>query len=114
MRKIPSLLIIIFLLIVTACGGPFSSTSSDLYVVKKAHSKDYKKAHSKDYKKAWIIAFDPNSDSGKKEIKIMVKEPMVWNLIEINKTYFTSYSKEGDNPWILEQIEHLGDNDTIR
>ncbi|SMQ80915.1 hypothetical protein SAMN05444673_4037 [Bacillus sp. OV166] len=106
MRKIPSLLIIIFLLIVTACGGPFSSTSSDLYVVKKAHSKDYKKA--------WIIAFDPNSDSGKKEIKIMVKEPMVWNLIEINKTYFTSYSKEGDNPWILEQIEHLGDNDTIR
>ena len=106
MRKIPSLLIIIFLLIVTACGGPFSSTSSDLYVVKKAHSKDYEKA--------WIIAFDPNSDSGKKEIKIMVKEPMVWNLIEINKTYFTSYSKEGDNPWILEQIEHLGDNDTIR
>jgi hypothetical protein len=106
MRKIPSLLIIFLILIVTACGGPFSSTSSDLYVVKKAHSKDYKKA--------WIIAFDPNSDSGKKEIKIMVKEPMVWNLIEINKTYFTSYSKEGDNPWILEQIEHLGDNDTIR
>jgi len=106
MRKISSLFIIICLLIVTACGGPPSSTSSDLYVVKKAHSKDYKKA--------WIIAFDPNSDSGKKEIKIMVKEPMVWNLIEVNKRYFASYSKEGNNPWILEQIEHFGDNDTIR
>jgi hypothetical protein len=106
MKKIQSVFIFTLLLVITACGGPFSSTSSDLYVVRKAHSKDYKNA--------WIIAYDPNSIRGKKEIKILVKEPMVWNLIEVNKTYFTSYSKEGDNPWILDQVEHIGDNDTIR
>ena len=107
MKKIPSLLVIfIFLLVVTACGGPYTSTSSNLYVVKKAHSKDDKEA--------WIIAHDPNNITEKKEIKIMVQEPMVWNLIEVNKTYFSSYSKKGANPWILEQIEHFGDNDTIR
>ncbi|WP_160725606.1 hypothetical protein [Bacillus sp. USDA818B3_A] len=107
MKKIPSLLVfLIFLLVVTACGGPFRSISSELYVVKKAHSKDYKEA--------WIIAYDPNSMKGKNEIKIMVQEPMVWNLIEVNKTYFSSYSKKGDNPWILQQIENRGDNDTLR
>jgi hypothetical protein len=107
MKKISWLLVsFIFLLIVTACGGPFTSTSSDLYVVKKAHSKDDKEA--------WIIAYDPNRITEKKKIKIMVQEPMVWNLIEVKKTYFSSYSKKGDNPWILEQIEHLDDNDAIR
>ncbi|WP_191557200.1 hypothetical protein [Metabacillus idriensis] len=106
MKNLPGLLSIIFLLFIAACGDPFSSTSSNLHVVKKAHSKDYNKA--------WIEAIDPNSQTEQKEIKIMVNEPMVWNLIEINKTYFTSYSKEGNNPWILEQIEHLGDTDTLR
>ena len=106
MKKIPSFLISIFLLVVTACGGPFSTTTSELYIVKKAHSKDYQKA--------WIIAFDPNSITDKKEIKIMVNEPMVWNLIEVNKTYLTTYSKEGDNPRVLEQIAHRSDDDSIR
>lgn len=106
MKKIPILLTFISLLIITACGGPFTSTTSFLYVVKKGHSKDYKEA--------WIIAFDPNNKKEQEKIKIMVKEPMVWNLIEVNKTYFTSYSKEGDNPWILEQINHPDDNDTLR
>ncbi|WP_155928645.1 hypothetical protein [Bacillus sp. UNC41MFS5] len=106
MKKIPILLTFIFLLVVTACGGPFSTTTSELYIVKKAHSKDYEKA--------WIIAFDPNSITGKKEIKIMVNEPMVWNLIEVKKIYLTTYSKEGDNPWVLEEIVHRGDDDTLR
>ena len=106
MKKIPSFLISIFLLVVTACGGPFSTTTSELYIVKKAHSKDYQKA--------WIIAFDPNSIKVKKKIKIMVNEPMVWNLIEVNKTYLTTYSKEGDNLRVLEQIAHCSDDDIIR
>jgi hypothetical protein len=92
-------------LVITACGGPFSSTTSELYVVKKAHSKDYKKA--------WIIAFDPNSKE-KEEIEVMVKEPMVWNLIEVNKTYFITYFKKGDNPWKLTWIAHIDENDTLR
>jgi hypothetical protein len=106
MKKILGILIFIILLVFPAYGGPFSSTTSELNVVKKVHSKDYKKA--------WIIAFDPNSISGKKKIKVMVKEPVVWNLIEVNETYFTTYSKKGNNPWELEQIAHLGDNDTLR
>jgi len=93
-------------LVVTACGGPFTSTSSDLYVDKKTHSKDDKEA--------WIIAYDPNSNTEIERNKNVVQELMVWNLIKVNKSYFSSYSKKGDNPWILEQIEHLGDNATIR
>jgi hypothetical protein len=106
MKKIAFLLIIITLLLITACGGPYSSTTSDLYVVEKGYSKDYKEA--------WIIAFDPNDKTKQEKIKIMIEEPMVWNLIEINKPYFTSYSKKGDNPWILEQIKNIGDEDTLR
>lgn len=90
MKEKPILLVFFIFLFVTACGSHFTSTSSDLYVVKKAHSKDYKKAS--------IIAYDPNSITRKKEIKIMVLEPMVWNLIEVNKTYFTSYSKDQATP----------------
>ncbi|MBP0726970.1 hypothetical protein J5Y03_17570 [Bacillus sp. RG28] len=106
MKKILIVLIFTSLLVITACGGPFTSTSSYLYVVKKGHSKDYKEV--------WIIAFNPNNKKEQEKIKIMVKEPMVWNLIEVNKTYFTSYSKEGDNPWKLDQINYPGDNDTMR
>ena len=106
MKKISIVLIFISLLVISACGGPFTSTTSYLNVVKKGHSKDYKEA--------WIIAFDPNNNKEQKKIKIMVKEPMVWNLIEVNKTYFTSYSKEGDNPWVLEQINYIDDKDSLR
>ncbi|MEH7094480.1 hypothetical protein [Neobacillus vireti] len=106
MKKIPILITFIFLLIVTACGGPYLSKTSELYILKKAHSEDDQKA--------WIIAFDPNSITGKKKTTIMVKEAMVWNLIEVNKTYLITYSKKGDNPWVLEQIENRGDDDTIR
>ncbi|NHM32039.1 hypothetical protein [Neobacillus terrae] len=108
MHRSIKLLIVSFLLIVTSYDsavGPSSSMTSYLPIVKKGHSKDYKKA--------WIIAFDPNSKV-KKEIKIIIKEPMVWNLIEANQTYFTSYSIYGNNPCVLEQIEHIGDNDTLR
>lgn len=60
MKKAPRLIIFfIFLLVVTTCGGPFTSTSSELYVVKKAHTKDGKGA--------WIIAYDPNSITEKKK-----------------------------------------------
>jgi hypothetical protein len=106
MKKIASSLIIFFLLVIAACGGPYSTTTSELYVVEKGYSKDYKEA--------WIIAFNPNEKTKQEKIKIMIEEPMVWNLIEINKSYFTSYSKKGDNPWILEQIENIGDEDTLR
>ncbi|MFJ5625502.1 hypothetical protein ACIQD3_23045 [Peribacillus loiseleuriae] len=106
MKKILSSLIILFLLVITACERPYTSTTSYLHVVEKGYSKDYKEA--------WIIAFNPYNKTKQENVKIMVAEPMVWNLIEVNKTYFTSYSKEKDKPWILDQIEHLDDDDTLR
>jgi len=32
---------------------------------------------------------------------------MVWNLIEENKEYFSTYAKEEKSPWLLEQIEFI-------
>ena len=98
MKKTPIILFLFLLLILTSCGGPYTSTSSYLKITDKGYSSDYK-----DH---WIKAYDPNNDTEENSFKILVDEEMVWNLIEENKEYFTTYSKEGDNPWILEQIEH--------
>ncbi|QUW23007.1 hypothetical protein JSQ81_05400 [Sporosarcina sp. Marseille-Q4063] len=103
MKKILSSLMILFLLVIAACGCPYTSTTSYLYVVEKGYSEDYREA--------WIIAFDPNNETNQENVMIIVEEPMVWNLIEVNKTYFTGYSKEKDDDWILDQIGH---DDTLR
>ena len=42
----------------------------------------------------------PNNHGKEEAYKIFVSDEMVWNLIEKNKEYFSSYSKEGDTPWI--------------
>ena len=60
------------------------------------------------------MVVDPNDPSNKDEFMIMVEQPMVWNLIEEGKTYFSSYSKKDEDDWVLEQIEHVGDGDTVR
>ncbi|WLD92865.1 hypothetical protein [Alkalihalobacillus sp. AL-G] len=98
MLRYSSLFIVFILLLITSCGGPFNSTTSMLIVIEKGHSKDYEEY--------WIKAYDPNNQTKAEAFKIVVKQEMVWNLIEENKEYFTSYAKEGDNPWFLEQIEH--------
>ena len=66
------------------------------------------KGHSDDYKEYWIKAYDRNNQTKVQAFKIVVQEVMVWNLIEENKEYFSSYAKKGDKPWVLEQIEHTG------
>ncbi|MEH7382267.1 hypothetical protein V7138_17540 [Bacillus sp. JJ1533] len=98
MKRTSSLLLIFVLLVLSSCEGPFTSTSSRLIVIEKGHSNDYKEY--------WITAFDPNNQTKEEAFKIVVQEEMVWNLIEVNKEYFSSYAKEGDKTWILEQIEH--------
>jgi len=64
------------------------------------------KGHSSDYEEYWLKVYDPNKQTKEEAFKIIVREEMVWNLIEENSEYFTSYAKEGDDPWILNQIEH--------
>ena len=99
MKKALILLITVVLLVLASCGGPFTSTTSMLIVIEKGHSNDYKEY--------WIKAYDPNNQTKEESFKIVVQEEMAWNLIEEDKEYFSSYGKEGDKSWVLEQIEHI-------
>jgi hypothetical protein len=99
------ILLIVLILVGTSCEEKNSTTSSELYIVKKEYLDDQKKA--------WIVALDPNNKT-KQEFRIMVKEPMVWNLIEVKKTYFATISKSSDKPWILTHIKHHGHEDALR
>ncbi len=85
---------------------PLWDTGSMIEVVNKEYSDDYKEA--------WIFAFDPYSSTKEEEIKIIIEEPMVWNLIEEGKTYSASYQQQDADTWVLMQISHEGDFDTLR
>lgn len=110
MRKMGLLLTMMVIALVVGCNqnGSFTSTTSYLKVIEKQHSSDYKEA--------WIMAYNPSNSKEKEKdaIKIIVEEPMVWNLIEKDKEYFSSYSKKGGNPWVLEQIAFPGDEKALR
>ncbi|AXI00953.1 hypothetical protein DV702_15285 [Sporosarcina sp. PTS2304] len=98
MRRTLELFIMFFTLLLASCGGPFTSTTSMLTVIEKGHSSDYKEF--------WIKAYDPSNHNKGEAFRIVVQEEMVWNLIEEDREYFSSYAKEGDKPWILEKTEH--------
>ncbi|MBH9968513.1 hypothetical protein [[Bacillus] enclensis] len=99
--KFAMLLLSSFVLLLSGCSTGMTSTTSDILIKEK----DY----SEDFADAWIMVVDPNDPTSKDEFKIKVQEPMVWNLIEEGKTYFSSYTKKGEDDWVLEQIEHVGD-----
>lgn len=105
MRRFLILLMYVSILFISACGGNNYSNASMLEIVEKKYSDDYTEA--------WIIAFDPNSEE-QDNFKIFVDDFMVWNLIEENRTYFTTYEKKGENPWRLKQINHHDDYDAFR
>ena len=98
MKKTSFFIILFVLLILSSCSESYTSTTSFLKITEKGHSKNYKEY--------WIKAYDSNNYTEDEAFKIIVDEVMVWNLIEENKEYFTTYSKTGDNSWILIQIEH--------
>ncbi|MGM0883668.1 MAG: hypothetical protein ACQEXQ_21870 [Bacillota bacterium] len=108
MKKIFFLIITIGIFFVGCSqqGGPYKSATSTIIVIEKNYSEDYKEA--------WIMAYDPNNSARDKAIKIVVEEPMVWNLIEKEQEYFASYHKKGEKPWILKQVEHPSDDNTLR
>ncbi|OPH47397.1 hypothetical protein BC351_40035 [Paenibacillus ferrarius] len=64
------------------------------------------KSHSDDFKKYWILAYDPNNQKENEKFKINIEENMVWNLIEVGKTYFVSYEQENDQIRLL-AIKHI-------
>jgi hypothetical protein len=98
MKRALSLFIMCILVaILTSCGGPYTiSTASMLIVTEKGNSNE---------NEYWIKAYDPNNQTKAEAFKIVVKEKMVWNLIEEDKKYYSRYRKEGDKPWFLKYIE---------
>ena len=96
MKKTFGLFFILFTLLLASCGGV--STASSLIVIEKGQSNN-----NKEY---WIKVYDPNNPNKEETFKIMIKEKMVWNLIEEDKEYFAMYSNKGDNPRMLENIQH--------
>lgn len=86
-------------------SGAISSVTTFLRVTEK----DY----SDDYKEKWIVGY--NSSANKvDEVRIMIDDVRVWNLIEVNKEYFVSYQGSKKGGYVLGQIEHVGDENTLR
>ncbi|TYS14050.1 hypothetical protein FZC78_19540 [Rossellomorea vietnamensis] len=101
MKRALSFIFLVFTLLLVACEeGPFTSTSSMLVVSEKGHSSDYQEY--------WIKGYDPNNQTKEESFKVIVQEEMAWHLIEENKEYISSYTKEGDGDWVLGQIEPKG------
>lgn len=96
MKKTVGVFIILSTLLLASCGGESIATS--LIVIEKGQSNN-----NKEY---WIKVYESNNPNEKETFKIMIKERMVWNLIEEDEEYFARYSNKGDNPRVLENIQH--------
>ena len=81
-----------------------SHTSAVITVVEKGYSEDKGEA--------FIIATSPNSSNEIYEVKISVKEQMVWNLIELNDTYSANYVNH-HNKRTLKHIYNFGDDKAL-
>ncbi|RKD22996.1 hypothetical protein BEP19_12250 [Ammoniphilus oxalaticus] len=90
------LLSISSLLLLSACGETHSSTTSMLIITEKGQCGNQQ----------WIKAYDPNNQSSAETFKLMVEQELNWSLIEVDREYFTTYSRKGNKPWILNQIEY--------
>jgi hypothetical protein len=76
-----------------------TNTTSDLKVISKGHSKDFKEYY--------IKVYDPNNQTKNMAFKIDIKDLTAWNLIEVNRDYIAVYDKTGNKNWFLKQIEHF-------
>ena len=107
MKKSFILVMVITLFLLASCDGE-ASIDDSYYSTQASYILVTEKGHSDDFKEYWIKAYDPNSQVIEEAFKIVVKEEMVWNLIVEGKEYFSSYGKEGNKPWILQQIKYPG------
>ncbi|GKV70073.1 hypothetical protein NCCP2716_25710 [Sporosarcina sp. NCCP-2716] len=94
MKKSILLLLILCTLILASCGE--TSTSSSFVVIEKGQSNN---------KECWIRGYNPNIPNKKEPFKIVVKEKMVWNIIEEEVDYFVTYSDNENNRRVLEDIQ---------
>lgn len=73
------------------------NTTSDIIVLNKEHSIDNNIF--------WILAYDPNIKGNRIEMKIVVDNVNTWNLIEVQKKYFSTYIFRSDGSILLENIK---------
>ncbi|WNQ11947.1 hypothetical protein MJA45_02490 [Paenibacillus aurantius] len=84
---------------------PYTSVGSFIKIIDKAHSTDGRES--------WVMAYDPNSPTPV-PFKIVIDNPMVWNLLEKDREYIASYLKKGEGDYHIEQVGLRQDNDTLR
>lgn len=86
---------VILLFLLSSCGHVSSvSSASLLVVIEKDHSDE----------EHWIIAYDPNNQTEEEAFRIMVGDELLWNHIKLDEEYAATYKKEGDKPWVLEEL----------
>jgi hypothetical protein len=96
MKETHILLLIVGLLLLSSCGHISSTTSASMLVVtEKGHTSD---------KEYWIKAYDPNNQTKEEAFKLVVDNEILWENIEIDEEYASTYVKKGDQPWILIEI----------
>ena len=110
MHKIAKIFLVLILLITVFTGcvsqsGAISSVTTFLRVTEKNYSDDYKEK--------WIVGYNSSANEID-EVRIMIEDVRVWNLIEVNKEYFVSYQGSKESGYVLGQIEHVGDENTLR
>ncbi|WP_438432936.1 hypothetical protein [Gorillibacterium sp. sgz500922] len=98
--------LLLFLYVVYEQPGQMRTSTASMIIVTE-------KQHSSDYRTSWVMAYDPNSPN-RQMFKIVVKDPIIWNLIEKDREYFASYFKKGNEDYHFHQLQYSKDNDALR
>ncbi|WP_037287760.1 hypothetical protein [Saccharibacillus sacchari] len=110
MSKIAKTFFVLMLLITVFTGCERQSdTINSVATFLRVTEKDY----SDDYKEKWIVGYNSSAQEIE-EVQIEIEDARLWNLIEVNKEYFVSYQGSKEKGYGLGQIEHVGDENTLR
>ena len=101
--------LILLVTIFTGCENQSRATTSSITTVLRVTEKNY----SEDYKEKWIVGHNSSAEEIE-EVRIEVEDAKVWNLIEANREYFVSYQGSKEKGYVLGEIQHVGDENTLR
>ncbi|MDO3411237.1 hypothetical protein QWJ34_15840 [Saccharibacillus sp. CPCC 101409] len=93
----------------TGCGSGSGKAISSSTMFIRVTQKD----HSEDYKTKWIVGYNSSAEDVQ-EVQIEVDDDNLWNLIETNEEYFVTYEGYENGRYVIEQINHPGDEDPLR
>jgi hypothetical protein len=63
------------------------------------------KGHADDNKEYWILVSNPNTHE--KDLKIIINDINVWNLIEVDREYYVTYISKNKGDKLLEYINSI-------